>query len=159
MEVPEFLRRADGRAHDEHLKTLSLYGLVARQPDHVSAQQARLELAEYALAASNFDEAVSLAGMAIEHGAGQEAAHARYLLGRRWFLAEDYEQAMRELLQVTMAYPQYADWTARAQLLIAQCQQRMGDRAGAAGTLQDILGRYPSGEFGADAQRLLEEMR
>jgi TolA-binding protein len=139
---------------EEGLKTLR--ELVSRQPANIMAQRARLELAEYALTQTDYDEAVTLSEEVIEHAVDDNAAHAQYLIGRRWFLAGDYDRALRELMRVPIIYKSYGEWVARAQLLVAQCQRAQGDTSAAEKTLKEVLDLHPRDSFGDEARRLLE---
>ncbi|HDY88754.1 MAG TPA: tetratricopeptide repeat protein, partial [bacterium] len=133
--------------------------IISRRPNHIMSQKSRLELAEEALKQKNFDEAVRLAEAVIENVVDDNAARAQYIIGNRWFISGDYQKAQDELMRVTILYKNYEEWVAHARLLIAQCQNNLGNIEDAEKTLRDVMEMHPRDEFGQQAKKLLNEIR
>lgn len=81
---------------------------------------------------------------------------ARGLLevGRAYFDAEDYEQALKVAVELTEAYPQQPQECAQADLLRARCAERLGvDSAEVEKLYEVIIERYPNTHAAAAAKR------
>ncbi len=132
-----------------------LRAVIDRRGADALADRARLELAEDALKRDDGDTAAELAEEVTGHRMDENAAHAQYLIGKRWFLAKDYAAAERELLKAATVYRAFGEWAARARLLTARSQVALGKREAALANLKDIL----AGKAGADIQKEARELQ
>ena len=125
----------------------------------VLADRARLELAEDAMKRGDGETAAELATEVTEHRMDENAAHAGYLLGKRWYLAKDYSAAERELLKAVKTYREFEEWTAKSRLLAARSQMKLGKRDAAIGGLKSLLASNSGKEIKKEAQEMLKELR
>ena len=133
--------------------------IIARRPSDIMSHKARLELADVALIQGNGDEAVSLAETVIESVVDDNAARAQYIIGRRYFLEDNFQRAFEELMKVTILYKNYEEWATRAKLLIARSLAGLDKKDKALKTLREVLEAHPRDEFGDEARQIENELK
>ena len=92
----------------------------------------------------------------------ENAAHAQYIIGNRYYLTGEYERAIDELMRVTILYKNvksFEEWSARAKLLMARCNISLDKKDEAEKNLEEVLELHSRDELGAEAKRILEGIR
>ena len=134
-----------------------LNDLVRRFPDFGNLAEAELWRGRALAARGNARGARSAFDRVVAEDRGALAAQARNEIGRLLFDAGDTDKALSEFLKVSVLYSD-PDAVAEGLYLAGLCLEKIGDRDRAKNQYQEIVSKYPSSTFAAQARKRLGEI-
>ncbi|WP_374325199.1 tol-pal system protein YbgF [Azonexus sp.] len=107
-------------------------------------------------AAKYAEAAAAFASFVQQHPTATLAPNAQYWLGNAWFAQRNCNKAIEAQSQVITRYPD-SDKAPDALLAISTCQQELGNRKGAAQSLETLLQKYPASPAADKARERLKK--
>lgn len=107
-------------------------------------------------AAKYAEAAAAFASFVQQHPTATLAPNAQYWLGNAWFAQRNCTKAIEAQSQVITRYPD-SDKAPDALLAISTCQQELGNRKGAAQSLETLLQKYPASPAADKARERLKK--
>ena len=93
-----------------------------------------------------------------EAGRGTEtAARCQFLIAETFLMQQDYAAAVSEYYRVYLNYP-FDDMRARALFQAAGCETKLGKKAEAVRSYQDLINDFPASELAEEAKERLKEI-
>jgi len=133
---------------------------IKKYPDSELLPQVHLKLANALFQQKKYPQAREHYSWVIERSEETElSVKAQYRLGDCWFNEKNYKKAMVEYLRIPILYPQFKEWSFKAQLQVAECYKGLGKINEAKKTYEKIIkNKEFKEEWIKEAEKRLKEL-
>ena len=133
--------------------------LFNRYPFTEFAAPAKLGLAMCLYQQQRYDKAIEIYEELLTRYRDETAAEAMHQLGNCYLSLENYQEALRYYLRVSIIYSHYPQWAAKSQLAAGRCQEYLKKINEARLSYKKVIERYPQTQEAKEASERLKFIR
>lgn len=136
----------------------SYNAVIARSPDSMPSDKARVALARMYVRETNYSEAKTLAEQVATNRTDQLGAEAQYVIGLQFSQQGDWANAIPAYLRVRYIFPAHEEWLAKAYLGLGEAYEATDDMRRAKEAYQAVVKMDRQTDSVAEARKRLRKM-